>query len=244
MPDRELSLEASQGLPVRKPKKPLETPETEQPREAVVVTAPAQQDKPKPEPRKPGATTTVHDPDTGKTWTFILPDAEKYTRILGRRFATLGTPSLSYTPRWSALLLECVSPKPDLNKISNPEKEWLVRQLRIFIGNEPRVCESNLAEALQKQTKPHEVIEFRSPFTGVQYALFIPTAAELDQYLPKVEDILDDETGNVKIELSVYDNALSQYLDPRLTPEYMKQITPTELEFLEWAAYFFLRLRK
>lgn len=247
-----------QGLPARRERRKAQ-PEPEPEPAAITPTVVE-----RPAARRPGAQERVTveikqvqtdpasgepviNPQTGKpvvvtreqSYTFTLPGADKYARIMGRRFVIWGTDFvMQKTPRLRALMMECIDPKPAPDT-PNYVIESLLSRFWVFLRQDQP--DPSVTLDLETPRKPHDVVNLKSPFTGNIFALFIPTAAELQRVLPQTEERADLETGDTKVELSIYDAFLDKYLDPPLTPQNMAAMLPAELEWLEFAVYLFRR---
>jgi hypothetical protein len=240
MPELEKALveETSHGLPVRKGKH-REIPEAEVFSPVPKHVATQQQSA---EVRKPGQTETVTDPVTGQTYTFTLPDAGTYRRLSGRRFRKIGTDLVfESTEGLRAVLLACVTPKPDYEKMRVADAEWLEMQFQNFLFSDKLLFPAEID--LEKEIVVHEVREFRSPYTNRLYGLFIPSAAEINRIMTEREQRFDRDTGDALVELSAYDALLERYLDPPLNEKTLAGMLPIELEWLEFVCHLFRTYR-
>lgn len=230
LPQRHASKESRSGHT-----KPVEAPE--------VVTAASPPSRERKKARKPGDTETIFDEKTGQTWTFTLPNASEYARLMGRRFMRVGTVfSLVKTPRLRTLMQEYVSPKPDFSQMLEGDEDWLTNQFWAFLNRDTSLNpeeDAKLFEHLNKPVKVHEQVQVRSSVTGNVYVFFMPSAAEVRRLLPNKEDRIDLDTGETLIDLSENDVLLAQYMDPPLTEENKANMIPRELEWLEFAFYLF-----
>lgn len=189
-------------------------------------------------PRQPGETEIIVDDVTGKSWTFTLPSAEQYRRVMGKRYVSIGEHVvMQHSPQLRTLMQECIEPKFELDKMLPGELSWLERQFWLFLRKDRRLYDAPDLDT--KNLKPHDVLKLKSPFTGRLFSVLIPSAAEFSTVLPRLpEDRIDTSTGDVIIELSALDTLLDTYMDPALR-NVSAQMTPMELEWLELTVYTF-----
>jgi hypothetical protein len=237
--EKALLSEGSQGLPVRSRKRATE--EVAKPELAPAPPSSLSQDTPSPKrPRKPGDTETIVDTTTGTGYTFTLPSAQRYKTVMRRRFYRWGeSVVLESNPRLHTLMQECISPKPgeDYALLS-----WLSTQFQIFLKKDEQLYDTNITDALA-EVKPGKSVMLKSPFTGREYHLLIPTASEVLRVLPSEEQRIEADTGDILIELSAYDALLERYCAPAITDKLLEELVPQELEWLELALYLFLHKR-
>jgi hypothetical protein len=235
--EKALLSEGGQGLPVRPRKKATEEVGVPEPAPAPPSSSSSESVK---RPRKPGDTETIVDATTGTAYTFTLPSAQRYKTVMRRRFYRWGeSVVLESSPRLYTLMQECISPKPgeDYALLS-----WLATQFQIFLRKDETLYETNITEALAS-VKPGKSVMVKSPFTGREYYLLIPTASEVLRVLPSEEQRIEADTGDILIELSAYDALLERYCAPAITDRLLEELVPQELEWLELALYLFLHQR-